>query len=164
MRLAALLMMGLALRLGATEKAGPVLQHERQTSTSSEISLKPLFAYSARGRRDPFAFDISFNNSPETQGRDFNISEIKLVGFLGDEDTKTGLFYDPFRRVSYRFRHGKLYSPEGVAIPNVKGSFLPGRQLSLTQGESNMLFQLSSISKVRSLEATIAHDRKELQR
>jgi len=165
LRLAALLALAcLSGRLGAAEKASPALQRERQTSTSREISVKPLFAYSARGRRDPFSFDISLNGSSKAQGRDFSIAELKLVGFMGNEQGKTALFFNPFRKVSYRFRGGHLYSPEGAAIANIKGAFLSDRQLSLTQGESNMIFQLRSNSKLRSLEATIAHDRKELQR
>lgn len=154
----------LATLLGATEKAGPELQRERKTSSQREISVKPLFLYSARGRRDPFAYDISYNNSAEAVSRDFTIAELKLVGFLGDNETKTALFYNPFRRCSYRFRQGQLIGPEGTAVPNIKGAFMHDRQVSLVQGEANMMYQLSSNSKVQSLKATIAHDRKELQR
>lgn len=150
--------------LHATEKASPALQSQRQTSTQREISLKPLFVYSTRGRRDPFTFDASLPGSPEAAGGNFHISELRLVGFLGVGKSRTALFQDVFKKTSYRFKQGQLFSPEGIAISNVKGSILPDRNVSLVQGESSILYKLAGNSRILSLEATIAQDRKELQR
>lgn len=162
-----LLVLGLLLTpyfSGAVEKASPALQRERQTSSLRDISIKPLFVYSSRGRRDPFTFDISLASGATAAGRDFNISSLKLVGFLGVEQSTTALFFNTFRGATYRFRAGQLFSPEGLALENVKGAILPGRQVTLSQGESSILFRLPGNSKLQSLDATIAQDRKEQQR
>lgn len=150
--------------LAAIEKASPALQNSRQTSTAREISVKPLFLYSARGRRDPFTFDISFSPGGAMETVNFNISELKLVGFLDGNAGSTALFYDKFRTSSYRFRRGQLFGPGGLPIANVKGSISADRQVSLAQGESSIAFKLARNPKLESLGATITQDRKEQQR
>jgi len=120
--------------------------------------------YSTRGRRDPFTFDISLPGSPEAAGGNFHISALKLVGFLGVGQARTALFQDVFKRTSYRFSQGQLFSPEGIVMSNVKGSILPDKNVNLVQGESSILYKMAGNSRILSLEATIAQDRKELQR
>jgi hypothetical protein len=162
MRRLALALLLATQALQATEKALPSLQRERLTSTEREISIKPLFVYSARGRRDPFTFDSSPMASSATQNS--NITELKLVGIMGTAEAKTAIFYDTLLGTTYRFKRGKLFGPDGVVVANIKGAFLPGRRVTLIEGESNVLYQLANDSRMDSLDQTIAQDRKELQR
>jgi hypothetical protein len=160
----ALLVVMNPLALRATEKGGPEIQNQRQTSTIDEISIKPLFLYSSRGRRDPFTFDMSLNNNSAKASRDFSISSLSLVGFFGEWPNQTALFVSVWRQTTYKFRGGRLFSPEGVPVADVTGFYKSKGSISLTQGESSILFRMENNPRTTSLRSTIDENRKEPQR
>jgi hypothetical protein len=153
--------LALAAGLPALEKAGPDFQRERQTSTVTEISAKPLFIYSVRGRRDPFTYDISANTSTAAASASFAIAALELTGFIGQGPTKTALFYNIFRFTTYQFRSGLLYSPEGAPIADVSGVYQGNDKVVLTQGESSIMFTMVRNPRSESLQATMDRERKE---
>src|SRR5580700_6111422 len=106
--------------LSAVENPGPELQQERTTSSLKEISLKPLFLFSARGRRDPFTFDLSGTDS-FGNNRDFSISALQLEGFIGTRQKRVALFNNIWKGTTFKFRAGHLYTEAGALVEDVSG-------------------------------------------
>lgn len=159
-----LLFLLLAAGLQATEKASPLLQQSRRTSTSREISLKPLFVYSARGRRDPFIFAMALPRGSALASQDFHITALNLVGFIGEGAGRMALFSHFTQGKTYKMRGGQLYTSENIALSDVKGSFVGDRNVNLVQGESSILYRLPIDARMQSIEASMSQDRKEPQR
>ena len=147
---------GLALGLGAlaagallaSEKAGPEITQGRPTSALLEISKKPLYVYSVRGRRDPFLFQDEVDPKVvKAQSGDFSVTELRLVGFIESGNDRIALFKQGNQGNTFTLRLGRLYSPEGVQIPNVKGSIQGNAEVYLTQGERKVVFNSFKTNK-----------------
>jgi hypothetical protein len=136
-----LLSLALAAPLGA-EKAGPEITQNRATSNLQEISKKPLYVYTSRGRRDPFVFqDLDGGPSDSAATRSvLSVAELRLVGFIGEGSGRLALFKQGNSGVTYTLKLGHLYSPEGVQVPNVRGSIQKDDQVLLKQGERDVVF------------------------
>lgn len=143
MRRGGAMILGLALAcpagLSAAEKAGAEITQGRATSSLQEISNKPLYIYSARGRRDPFStsLDLSATALPT---QELSVTELRLVGFMEASGVKVALFRHRNVGTTYTFRQGKLFTPENVAVENVVGRLQKGNEVLLVQGERKVLF------------------------
>ena len=132
----------------AAEKAGPEITQGRPTSALLEISRKPLYVYSVRGRRDPFIFQEDVDpRSIKAQSGEFSVTELRLVGFIEIGNERVALFKQGNQGNSFTLRSGRLYSPESVQIANVKGSIQGNGEVHLTQGERNVVFNSLKTNK-----------------
>ena len=123
------------------EKAGPDVSGGKPTSSLADISQKPLYVYTIRGRRDPFVFyeDIDPGRVKE-QSSEFTVTELRLVGFIDSGGSKVALFKQGNSGTTYTMRSGRLYSPGDVEMTNVKGEVMKNGQVLLTQGERKVMF------------------------
>ena len=134
--------------LFASEKAGPEITQGRPTSALIEISKKPLYVYSVRGRRDPFIFQDEVDpRGGKTQSGEISVTELRLVGFIESGDEKVALFKQGNQGNTFTLRAGRLYSPESVQIVNVKGSIQGNGEVLLTQGERKVVFNSFKTNK-----------------
>jgi Tfp pilus assembly protein PilP len=136
-----LLALGAPGLLTASEKAGPEITQGRPTSALLEISKKPLYVYSVRGRRDPFVFQGEVDpRAIKAQSGEFSVAELRLVGFIESGNEKMALFKQGNQGNTFTLRSGRLYSPESVQIVNVKGNIQANGEVHLTQGERKVVF------------------------
>jgi hypothetical protein len=127
--------------LTALEKLGPDVTREKTTSSLDEMSLKPLYVYSERGRPDPFVAGSLLTMTAET--RVFSISELVLVGFMAANNHKITLFRHKNGK-TYTLRGDKLYGPENTLVNGVLGKILKERQVMLRQGEEKQIYNFFS--------------------
>ncbi len=149
MRRAMALMMALACLAGlalAAEKAPGEITQDRATSALTEISTKPLYVYTARGRPDPFVNPAGATATARTN-LEFSISELRLVGFMEAGGSKVALFRHRHQGTTYTFRQGKLFAPENLPVENVTGKLQKGNEVLLVQGERRVVFNPLNLNK-----------------
>ncbi len=145
---AAFLMLALAPgALAALEKAPPQAVHERRTADAEQVSLKPVFLFDMRGRKDPFVPYAVMTATAKTGGLD--IREMKFGGLLQVRDQRVALFLA--LGMHYTLKGGKLYGPDGALVPGVHGRVVKqgvdDGQVLLEQGEQRLLFSDRRVSK-----------------
>lgn len=153
-------LLGLLGSAWALENPGPDLEAERATSSAKEISLKPLFLFSMRDRRDPFTYDISDADALGAN-RDFSISALKLAGFIGEGNGRVALFQNIWNSTTYKFRAGHLYTDAGGLVADVSGDIVSGDRVHLLQGESSIIFNMNENSRMGALATGRRHFRKQ---
>ena len=134
-------LLAFAALLSAVEKSQPAVTRGRSTSSSKEISFKPLYLFSAKGRRDPFAKSTDLETLPENaHSSGFSVTELRLVGFIGDDEAPVALFKHRMGATTYTLKGGELYTPGNLKVPNVSGIVQPGRKVLLVQGDKKIQF------------------------
>lgn len=137
----ALALVALAPRaLPALERASAREVHERRTADADQVSLKPVFLFDMRGRKDPFVPYALLTATAQTAGLD--VREMKFGGILEVNGQKMALFEALGKH--YTLKGGSLYGPDGAPVDGVRGRVLKdgageGRAL-LVQGEQRMTF------------------------
>jgi hypothetical protein len=139
---------GLAPRaLAALEKASPQAVHERRTADADEVSLKPVFLFDMRGRKDPFVPYGLMTATAKTEGLD--IREMTFGGLLQVRDQRVALFQALGKH--YTLKGGLLYGPDGSQVPGIHGRVVKqgvdDGQVLLQQGEQRLIFSDRRISK-----------------
>jgi hypothetical protein len=133
--------------LPALEKASPEAVHERRTADADQVSLKPVFLFDMRGRKDPFVPYALMTATAKVAGLD--IREMQFGGLLQVRDQRVALFQA--LGVHYTLKGGKLYGPDGALIPGVHGRVVKQGvdegQVLLEQGEQHLLFSDRRVSK-----------------
>ena len=128
------------LALPAMEMASARAVHERRTADADQVSLKPVFLFDMRGRKDPFVPYALLTATAQTG--DLDVREMKFGGLLEVNGQKLALFEALGKH--YTLKGGKLFGPDGAPVEGVRGRVLKdssgdGRAL-LVQGEQRMIF------------------------
>jgi hypothetical protein len=135
----AALLLGLASLVYAVEST--LRDLHRETSEIREFSIKPLVVYSARGRRDPFVAPLV--SSITADNSTLRITELRLTGVLRTDHQSVAMFGTwSGREATYTLRSGKLFGPDGLAVPNISGKILNG-SVVLKQGNESLSFAVS---------------------
>lgn len=146
--LSAVLLLGAALAapLGALETSSPDLARGNRLGAPGEPTLKPLFLFSMRGRRDPFV-PYARLGVPATDGGD--IDGLQFAGTLGVGGSRVALFMDSVGK-TYTLRGGRLYDPEDRPVAGVRGALAPKGapyKATLSEGEHTLSFSDNRPSK-----------------
>ncbi|MGH7441618.1 MAG: hypothetical protein ACREKE_02975 [bacterium] len=141
-----LVLSALSLPLKALETASPDMIRSRHTGTLDEASLKPLFLFSMRGRRDPFMpGSLLFLAQPVAM----DISGLGFSGILVVRGHAVALFTDGSGK-PYVLRSGTLYDPQDRAVAGIRGAVTEhskGFEAVLSQGERTLSFSYHRQSK-----------------
>jgi len=114
---------------------------ERVTSDSRDLSFKPLVAYSARGRKDPFLAP-QFRRLQQDPASVL-IRQIGLVGLVQSGRHNTAMFQQAGgSRPTLVLKGGKLYYDRTHCIEGVAGSILDSRRVFLKQGDECITYTL----------------------
>jgi len=130
----------LAGSLMAAEKPAPEVSRARATSRPSEISTRPLFVYSSRGRFDPFLPGDLQKRQVETGSRNVDISDLILAGFTQIDGLTTALFKHRHTLKTFSLKSGKLFSPESTQVIDIQGRMDTDRKVTLRQGDRQLVF------------------------
>ena len=133
--------------LAALEKASPQAVHERRTADAEQVSLKPVFLFDMRGRKDPFVPYGLMTATAKVDGLD--IREMGFGGLLQVREQRVALFTALGKH--YTLKGGKLYGPDGAVIAGIHGRVVKQTvddgQVLLEQGEQRLLFSDRRVSK-----------------
>jgi hypothetical protein len=146
----AALLLGPALSgpVQALETASAEMVRDALTSSVDSPSLKPLFLFDMRGRRDPFlAYPLLTNGvgTPKT----FDINGLVFSGTIEVAGQTAALFSDDTGK-AYSLRGDSLYDPQDKAVPGVHGGITEtdqNNEVVLTQGDSRLTFSYQPPSK-----------------
>jgi hypothetical protein len=141
--LSALLALG-AGSLEAMEKASAKTLRERPTSTLEQVSAKPLFLFSMRGRLDPFMAYALLTNTAQTDV--FNISQLRFNGLVEVQGTPVALFQDNAGK-AFVLKGEQLMAPDGRPVEGIRGRVGADSEVALEQGERKIKFTAKRRSK-----------------
>jgi len=134
----------LAGPLQALEKASAKTVRERPTSTLEQVSAKPLFIFSMRGRPDPFMAYALLTNTAQTLA--FSIAQLRFNGLVGVQDRSVALFQDNNGK-AFVLKNDRLYSPDGKVVEGVRGRVGADMVVVLEQGEKKITYTARRLSK-----------------
>jgi|SRR5665213_364907 len=147
-RLAFILLLTASAPAMALEMASAQMERERSTSALGSVSLKPLFLFDMRGRRDPFmAYALLTNSVPA--GKAFDINELVFSGIVA-VDGKTAALFSGDGGKTYFLRGASLFDPGDKVIPGVRGNFAESGandEVILAQGDRKLSFSYKRLSK-----------------
>lgn len=132
----------------ALEKATAEMVRDELTSTVDAPSLKPLFLFDMRGRKDPFLAYPLLTNSVGTP-KTFDINGLMFSGTIEVGGQTAALFSDDTGK-AYSLRGNSLYDPQDKAVPGVHGGIVESgenNEVVLTQGDSKLTFSYQPPSK-----------------
>jgi hypothetical protein len=132
----------------ALEKASAQMVRDELTSTVDAPSLKPLFLFDMRGRKDPFLAYPLLTNSVGTP-KTFDINGLVFSGTIQVGGQAAALFSDDTGK-AYSLRGNSLYDPQDKAVPGVHGGIVEtdeNNEVVLTQGDSKLTFSYQPPSK-----------------
>ena len=133
--------------LAALEKASPEAVHERRTADVDQVSLKPVFLFDMRGRKDPFVPYGLLTATAKVDGLD--IREMTFGGLLQVRDQRVALFMALGKH--YTLKGGALFGPDGAQIQGIRGRVVKqgddDGQVLLEQGEQRLIFSDRRVSK-----------------
>jgi hypothetical protein len=130
----------LAAPLFAAEKPAPEVSRQRATSRPSEISNRPLFIYTVRGRFDPFLPGDLQKRKVEVNSRNVDISDLILAGFTEIDGLTTALFKHRNSLRTFSLKSGRLFSPDNTQITDIQGRVASDRRVTLRQGDRQLVF------------------------
>ncbi len=140
-RALSLFILGLSsVALFAAEKPAPDVSRARATSRPSEISTRPLFVYTVRGRFDPFLPGDLQKRQIETASRHVDISDLILAGFTEIDGITTALFKHRNTLKTFSLKAGRLFSPESTRITDIQGRIGIDHRVTLRQGDRQLAF------------------------
>jgi hypothetical protein len=141
------LLLALPGAVAALEKASPQAVHERSTSDPEQVSLKPVFLFDMRGRKDPFVPYALLTATARTGALD--IREMRFGGLLEVRGQQMALFAALDKH--YVLKGGRLYGPDGTQVEGVRGRVtmhgVNEGQAQLEQGETRLTFSDRRVSK-----------------
>lgn len=140
----ALLLAGLAGPAAALERASAKTVNERPTSTLEQVSAKPLFVFSMRGRPDPFMAYALISNTAQMDF--FNISMLRFNGVVEVQGRPVALFQDNSGK-AFVLKGDRLYKPDNLAVDGVRGHIGADMEVALEQGERKIKFTAKRASK-----------------
>jgi hypothetical protein len=132
----------------ALEKASAQMVRDELTSTVDAPSLKPLFLFDMRGRKDPFLAYPLLTNSVGTP-KSFDINGLVFSGTIEVGGQTAALFSDDTGK-AYSLRGNGLYDPQDRSVPGVHGGIVESgenNEVILTQGDSKLTFSYQPPSK-----------------
>jgi len=132
----------------ALEKASAQMVRDELTSTVDAPSLKPMFLFDMRGRKDPFLAYPLLTNSVGTP-KTFDIKGLVFSGTIEVGGQTAALFSDDTGK-AYSLRGNSLYDPQDRSVPGVHGGIVEtaeNNEVVLTQGDSKLTFSYQPPSK-----------------
>jgi hypothetical protein len=134
-------------RAQALEKQAPAQVDIKETAEADQVSLKPVFLFSMRGRVDPF---VAYPVMTATAKVDaLNISQLTFKGLLGMRGQELALFQ--FNRLTFVLKAGKLIGVDGQPVEGIAGGVdndhNNGIRVTLVQGERKLTFSAKRSSK-----------------
>jgi hypothetical protein len=132
----------------ALEKATAQMVRDELTSAVDAPSLKPLFVFDMRGRKDPFLAYALVTNTVGTP-KTFDINGLVFSGTIEVGGQTAALFSDDTGK-SYSLRGNSLFDPQDKAVPGVHGGIVESgenNEVVLTQGDSKLTFSYQPPSK-----------------
>lgn len=137
-------LLALAEPASALEKASAQTVRERSTSSLEQVSSKPLFVFSMRGRPDPF---MAYGLMTGTARVDaFSISLLRFNGLVEVQGRSVALFQDTAGK-AYVLKGDRLHAPDGRLQEGVRGRIGADMQVTLEQGERRINFTAKRASK-----------------
>lgn len=109
---------------------------------ADEFTIKPLYVFSNKGKRDPFKPRYKKDVIPVVDTVD--ISSLILLGITETKQSKAALFKTASGSdVSYIFINGNMYKENEEIIIDIKGEIRNEKEVLLKQGDKEILFKLS---------------------
>jgi hypothetical protein len=131
----------------ALEKQAAAQVGSRETAPAEQVSLKPVFLFGMRGRRDPFVAYPAMTATAKVAALD--ISQLVFKGMLGMRGQSLSLFQ--FGRLTFVLKAGHLLGVDGQPVPGISGSVdgdgRSGIRVTLVQGERKLTYAAKRSSK-----------------
>jgi len=119
----------------------------RETAPADQVSLKPVFLFGMRGRRDPFVAYAAMTTNAKVSA--LNISELVFKGLMEMRGQTSALFQ--YGRLTFVLKAGSLLGVDGLPVPGIEGSVADDRhsgiRVTLVQGERKITYAAKRSSK-----------------
>lgn len=140
-------MLAPAAGLLALEKPSAKAVDGRLTADADQVSLKPVFLFSMRGRRDPFVPYPLLTATAQNTALD--LSQLTYKGLV-EVHGEALAFFQSTDRKPYILRGSHLEAADGSTVEGIHGRVRHGAEsgdVILEQGERKLVFTFKRVSK-----------------
>jgi hypothetical protein len=140
----ALLACALAAPLASAERSSAQAARDRPTSSSDQVSTKPLLHFSMRQRQDPFMAYALVTTTASTDF--FSIANLFYSGLVQVQGAPVALFKDNAGQ-TYTLKGNGLHGPDNKRLAGIRGRVSAAGQVTLEQAEKKINYSTKSTSK-----------------